>query len=235
MMTSKQIFRRATVIIFCIVALTCGIINNAGLLQRVNTVLCGAPIYRGNEMRKEMAFMCNVYWGNEYIKPILDVLRQYGVHITFFIGGSWARDNPELLKLIFEDGHEIANHGYYHYNHSTLSPTKSTENIERNHRLIRELLGVEMELFAPPSGDYDRDTVAEAESLGYRTVLWTIDTVDWRDKDAEVFMRRVWNNRKNGALVLMHPTAHSVKGLSAVIGKLLEDGYTLDTVSRVIE
>ncbi|MBS7262622.1 MAG: polysaccharide deacetylase family protein [Eubacteriales bacterium] len=198
-------------------------------------LFCAGPIYQGDGTSKRMAFMCNVYWGNEYIEPILEILKEYGVRITFFIGGTWARDNDELLRAIAAAGHEIGNHGYYHYDHSRLSEQKSLDNIARNHELIRDRLGVEMNLFAPPSGAFTSATVGQAESLGYRTILWSIDTIDWRDTDPDLLIRRVWEKRRAGALVLMHPTAQTVKALAVLIRDLLADGYELTTVGDMIQ
>ena len=73
--------------------------------------------YKGNVDDKVMAFACNVDWGNEHIMPMLDILSQHDIKITFFVTGRWANENPELLKAIYDAGHEIGNHGYNHINY----------------------------------------------------------------------------------------------------------------------
>lgn len=75
----------------------------------------------------------------------------------------------------------MENHAYTHPNMSTLSRARATAEIEKTKSLLKESLGVTNTWFAPPSGDFDQETVDIAASLGLKTVLWTLDTVDWRN------------------------------------------------------
>lgn len=70
------------------------------------------PIYKGGATDK-VSLMFNVYWGTEYLDKILDELDEHGVKTTFFVGGSWVRDNEAMFKKIVERGHEIGNHGFF--------------------------------------------------------------------------------------------------------------------------
>jgi len=74
-----------------------------------------------------------------------------------------------------------------------------------------------------------------AEELGYRTVLWSIDTIDWQRPAPEVISERVLNKMANGAIVLMHPTAPTVNALPGIIKSLKEQGYQLTTVGELLE
>jgi len=78
------------------------------------------PIRSGNN-KDYIAFTCNVDWGNEEIPLMLEILEKNNLRITFFVTGRWAKNNPELLKEIYNKGHEIGNHGYGHRMHSKLS------------------------------------------------------------------------------------------------------------------
>ena len=90
-----------------------------------------SPIYRGENTRAEVALMINVYQGNEYLEDMLDTMKAYGVHCTFFVGGCWADDNNALILRIVEEGHEIGNHGYFHKDAKelTYAQNKNTETI----------------------------------------------------------------------------------------------------------
>ena len=68
-----------------------------------------------------VSLMFNVYWGTEEVYKILDTLAKHNAVATFFIGGCWADDNVECLKAIYEAGHEIGNHGYFHKDHDKLT------------------------------------------------------------------------------------------------------------------
>jgi len=78
-------------------------------------------IYQGEESKQNIALECNVVWGTEYIEPMLDVLKEKNIHITFFIGGEWAKSNPDLMNRFAKEGHEIGNHGYSHQHHNNLN------------------------------------------------------------------------------------------------------------------
>lgn len=192
------------------------------------------PIYAGNLSSKNITLMFNVYWGNEYLDNILSVLDENGITTTFFVGGTWAEKYPELLQNIHEKDHEIGNHGYYHKDHASISYQRNTEEISNTHNLVKQQLGVEMNLFAPPSGSFSNSTLEIAESLGYKTIMWTRDTIDWRDQNAELIYQRAVKNASGGDLILMHPTEKTLEALPNIIKSLIESGFTLTTVSKTL-
>ena len=102
------------------------------------------PYYNGNS--KNVSIMINVYWGTEFIEPMLETLEQYDAKATFFIGGVWAEKNMELLLTIDEKGHEIGNHGYLHRDHKKLSVEQNREEIIITSRLINNITGKKVEL-----------------------------------------------------------------------------------------
>ncbi|MEK4993522.1 MULTISPECIES: polysaccharide deacetylase family protein [unclassified Paenibacillus] len=192
------------------------------------------PIYRGNPAKPMVSLMINVAWGNEYIVPMLDVLDEENVKVTFFLDGSWLSKNPELAKEMLKRGHEMENHAYTHPNMSTLSRARATVEIEKTQKLLKESLGVTNKWFAPPSGDFDQETVEIAGSLGLKTVLWTVDTVDWRNPSPESVVAKITSKAEPGTLVLMHPTAASSKALKAMIRGIKAKGLQLGTVSQTL-
>ncbi|WP_419884625.1 polysaccharide deacetylase family protein [Paenibacillus sp. B-A-8] len=192
------------------------------------------PIYRGNPAKPMVSLMINVAWGNQYIVPMLDILDEENVKVTFFLDGSWLSKNPELAAEMLKRGHEMENHAYTHPNMSTLSRARATVEIEKTQKLLKESLGVTNKWFAPPSGDFDQETVEIASSLGLKTVLWTVDTVDWRNPAPESIVAKITNKAEPGTLVLMHPTASSSKALKAMIRGIKAKGLQLGTVSQTL-
>ena len=201
----------------------------------VNTSTVSGVYYNGDKSSKNISLMINVYWGTEYLDTMLEILKENDVKTTFFIGGTWAVLNEDMLQKIYQDGHEIANHGYHHKDHDKLDEKGNLDEISTTHTIVKELLNVEMELFAPPSGAYDKTTVSVASSLGYKTIMWTRDTVDWRDKDAELIYSRAIKNASGGDLILMHPTEKTVEALPRIIDWFKQNGFNLTTVSQTIE
>lgn len=201
----------------------------------VNTSTVSGVYYNGDKSSKNVSLMINVYWGTEYLDQMLEILKENDVKTTFFIGGTWAVLNEDMLQKIYQDGHEIANHGYHHKDHDKLDENGNLNEISTTHTIVKELLNVEMNLFAPPSGAYDKTTVSVASSLGYKTIMWTRDTVDWRDKDAELIYSRAIKNASGGDLILMHPTEKTVEALPRIIEWFKQNGFNLTTVSQTIE
>ncbi len=190
--------------------------------------------YCGDENSKKVSLMINVYWGTEYLDDMLQILKDNDVKTTFFVGGTWAVAQSDMLEKIYKAGHEIGNHGYSHKDQGKLSAENNLKEISTTHELVKKLIGVEMNLFAPPSGSYNKKTVEMANSLGYKTIMWTDgrDTIDWRDKDSDLIYNRAIKNCKGGDFVLMHPTEATKNALDKIIKTLKNSGFSLCTVSE---
>ena len=213
-----------------VIAIVGGFAIFAGL-KVVPTSAVSGVYYNGDTSSNKVTLMINVYWGTEYLDDMLATLAEKDVKTTFFIGGTWAVLNEDYLNKIYQAGHEIANHGYHHKDHDKLDEQGNLNEISTTHKIIKELLDVDMTLFAPPSGAYDKLTVSCAESLGYHTIMWTRDTIDWRDHDAEVIYQRAIKKAKGGDLILMHPTEATAQALPRIIDYFQSNNFTLTTVS----
>ena len=193
------------------------------------------PIYRGNPQKPMVAPLINVAWGNEYIPEILNALDDHQIKVTFFFDGSWVKKNPELAKTIKETGHEIGNHAYSHPDLSQYSTEQTTEEIRKTNEAIEETLGVRPKWFAPPSGSFNEGTIQVAHQLDMKTILWTVDTIDWRNPETWGMVKRVVEEVENGSMILMHPTKPTAEGLNTMITDIQEKGYKLGTVSDLMD
>lgn len=189
-------------------------------------------VYRSGYSKDGVSLMFNVYWGTDEVYEILDVLDEYEAKSTFFIGGCWADDNVECLKEILARGHEIGNHGYFHKDHDRLDEKQNREEILRCNQFLSLSIGCTPTLFAPPSGAYANATLSAVKHLGMKTVLWTKDTVDWRDKDAALVYSRATKGVEAGALILMHPMAHTLKALPDILKEYKRRGLCAITVGE---
>lgn len=192
------------------------------------------PIYKGNPKKPMISFMINVAWGNEFIPSILQTLKDENVHATFFFDGSWLSKNIEIAKQIQTYGHEVSNHAYSHKNMSQLSRDKAIEEIVKTERLLQDELKVNNQLFAPPSGDFNIQTVKIAHELQLKTVLWTIDTVDWKKPEPSSIVNKISSRLEPGALILMHPTSSSSEALPGMIKEIKRRGLVIGTVSELL-
>ena len=223
----------ANIIIATTLAIIFGVTYAGGVLN-VFSKTDTSVLYNGNLSRNNVTLMFNVYWGNEYIEPILDILDKNDIVTTFFVGGVWVSKNTDLFNEIIYRGHEIGNHGYFHKEHENLSYEKNMEEIMMTHKIVEEVGGIEMDLFAPPSGSFSNDTLQVCENMGYKTIMWTKDTVDWRDKDSDLIYSRAIKNAKGGDLILMHPTKCTLDALESIINYYVENDFNLTTVSENI-
>ncbi|SPF55242.1 Polysaccharide deacetylase family protein [Candidatus Desulfosporosinus infrequens] len=201
------------------------------------------PIEQIKTDQKVMALTINVDWGEEYIPAILDALDKGQARVTFFVTGRWAKKHPELLKIMANRGHQIENHGYSHPHPDQLSVGANQEEIKKTESIIEGIIGRKTHFYAPPYGEKGVSGLRAADELGYQTILWTLDTVDWRpDSSPAIIAQRILNPairfgikpNKDGALVLMHPKANTLKALPVIIDQLTREGFIFLTIDGLI-
>ncbi|MDP5273490.1 polysaccharide deacetylase family protein [Chengkuizengella axinellae] len=192
------------------------------------------PIYKGNPNKKMVSIMVNVSWGTEYLPSILKTFESENVHSTFFLDGKWINNNVEVAKNIKELGHELSNHAYSHKDMSELGRKEAIDEMVKTQELLTKLFNVDNQLFAPPSGDFDQETVQLAHELNLKTIMWTIDTVDWKKPTPDYIIKKISSKLEPGALILMHPTKSSSEALPELIKLIKQNGYVLGTVSDLI-
>jgi peptidoglycan/xylan/chitin deacetylase (PgdA/CDA1 family) len=189
----------------------------------------------GNQEKPNVALMFNLDWGQDLVPEMLDILDRHNVKSTFFVTGTFARKNTELVRRISQMGHEIATHGEEHKDPTSLDPESLKELIVRGAKTIEEVTGTKPPpLFSPPSGDWNDSVVKSAQSLGFATVLWTVNTADWQLPPPDVITKRALESSKNGALILLHPTKPTIQALPSIIAGLRSKGFTLTTVATTI-
>lgn len=197
-------------------------------------------IYEGNKESAKISLMFNVYENAQNVEKIAEILDEYSFKCTFFVGGSWVAKNPNTLLKVASKGFEIGNHGYLHRDHAKLNLKQNTEEIVLTERLIDGVLAdipsyKNCKLFAPPSGSIGDTMFDSCKQLGYRVIMWTRDTIDWRDHDVNKIFDRAIKDVKAGDLVLMHPTDCTVQALPRILEYISSAGLVADTVSSVIK
>lgn len=151
--------------------------------------------------------------------------------------GGWVESFPEDVKAIHEAGHDLGNHSENHKNMSQLSNEEKTKELQSVHEKVKELTGVEMELFRPPYGDYDDNVILNAKENGYYTIQWSVDSLDWKDYGVDSITNTVLNHKdlKNGAIILCHNGAkYTADALEILLKGLKEQGYEIVPVSELI-
>ncbi|SDI94822.1 polysaccharide deacetylase family protein [Natribacillus halophilus] len=192
------------------------------------------PFYRANPNKEMVGFVINVAWGNEHLPTILNELNEQDVQATFFLEGSWVRDQPRLARMIQEEGHEIGNHAYSHPDMASLSAEEIKQELENTNEVIEATLNEEPDWFTPPSGSFRHEVVEIAHELDMYTVLWTVDTVDWQNPEPDAMVERVADNIHPGATVLMHPTEPTAEGIGEMIERIQRQDLEIGPISSVM-
>lgn len=196
--------------------------------------LPATPIYKGHSDKPMVSFIINVAWGNEYLSEILATLKKHHISTSFFLEGNWVKRNPELAKMIVSAGHEVGNHSYSHPDMKKLTGAMAREQMIKTNEVIEAATGEKCEWFAPPSGSYRDEIVKVADELRMKTVMWTVDTVDWRKPSTETLINRVMTKIDNGSMVLMHPTESTAKSLDRLITLIEQKNLQIVTVSELM-
>ncbi|MDN4073391.1 polysaccharide deacetylase family protein [Fictibacillus terranigra] len=196
-----------------------------------------SPIYKGNPEKPMVSLLVNVAWGNEYLPKLLKTMKEAHVHSTFFLDGSWVKKNPSLAKMILDEGHEIGNHAYTHPDLKRMTNERIREELSSTNRVIEATLGKKNipKWFAPPSGSYRDDVIKIAAEQKMKTILWSVDTVDWRKPEPGRMAESVIRKVHPGAMVLMHPTSSTADGLKRMIEGIKAKGYAIGTVSGLLD
>lgn len=201
------------------------------------------PLERIVTDEKIIALTINVDWGEEYLPAMLDALEKHDAKATFFVTGRWAEKNAEIIKIIDSKGHQIENHGYYHSHPDQLPVSKTQEEIIATEKVIIGITGKKTNYYAPPYGERGPNGLKAASDLEYTTVMWTLDTIDWRPESTpEVIAQRILEPKirhgikpdKKGAIVLMHPKENTVLALPTILSRLKDEGFDIVTIEKLI-
>ncbi len=167
---------------------------------------------------------------------VLDILKRHHVRATFFVLGENVVRNKGIVARAAAEGHEIASHSWNHPNLSKMSQAQVISQMDRTAAAIREATGSEPALMRPPYGATNR-TLGGMLMARYGTpsVLWDVDTVDWRHPGVNVVIRRAVGGAHNGSIILLHDIhASTLAAVEGVVEGLKARGFQLVTVSELI-
>ncbi len=169
---------------------------------------------------------------------ILDILAEYDIPATFFIVGSLAERQPELVLRELDEGHEVASHTWSHPHIKNVTEDSLAKELTATEDFLQELANYRPALFRPPEGACGDPVRRVAAKLGYDVVLWTVDTRDWAHTPADQIAQNVMQNTREGSIILCHDfvagDSPTIAALKVFIPVLLADGFEFVTVSELI-
>lgn len=217
-----------------------------GAQDNIRSVLSGnlKPIYSVKTDNNRIGLTFDISWGQENVLPVLEILESEKIKATFFLSSPWAQSHPEVVKQIADSGHEIGSHGKRHVDLNTLSEQVLTEELNSSREVLENLTGRKITLLRPPNGAYDNKVISVANSLNYRVIQWSVDSLDWKRPGPDKVFEYVINGRsKNkgaspGDIILFHASdsaPDTPKALPAIIRTLKSKGYELTPVGVLLQ
>ena len=140
--------------------------------------------------------------------------------------------NEQLIKRVHDEGHEIGNHSWSHPQLSTLSLEQAKKQIEDTQAALRAVIGESPKIMRPPYGAIN-DTIRNAVDMSF--IMWNVDSLDWKNRNTGSIMEQVKKQTCPGSIILMHDIHQTtINALPSVIEYLQKNGYTLVTVSELL-
>lgn len=166
-------------------------------------------------------------------EALLKMLKEKNVQATFFLIGAQAEAEPELVKRMCIEGHQIGMHTYTHVDLGSMNEAEQRKEIEDTQKVLENISGKTQFLLRPPFGRIN-DTL-EAW-VPCPMILWSIDTRDWTGRDGGEIVLDVCEHIKDGDIILMHDISENgLEAAAGIIDELKWMGYTFLTIDQLFE
>lgn len=161
---------------------------------------------------------------------IIQTLKQYNVKGNFFFIGQKAKMYPDVVKEAYANGDLVLSHSYYHHDLSTETFSEINTDLKMTEDTLYSIIGKRPALLRPPYGATNETVVAAGKANGYKLILWSIDTLDWSQQESAHIQQNVFDNVRNGDIILMHSNEgkeESAKALPGIIAELKRRGFQI--------
>lgn len=167
---------------------------------------------------------------------LLDALKEHNAHATFFMCGYRIKDFHTHMDRYLGEGHEVGNHTMNHPMKTLKGQSSSFvhEEVDSNTDLIESYVGQKPTVMRPVGGAYDDNVKQCMKESGLPIVNWSLDTLDWKNRDADIIYQKIVDNAQDGDIVLMHDLRQcTVDGVSRAMDTLADRGFAFVTVSEL--
>ena len=174
-----------------------------------------------------------------YTPKILDILDKYDIKATFFMIGENVEYYPSAAEEVRARGHEIGNHTYHHKKLKSLTDKDILKEVTSCEDALFALGEYRSNLLRPPEGSMSESLTGLLDELGYRIILWDLDTKDWAHTPPAEISRHILDDIQSGDIILMHDfighNSPTPEALEMFIPVLLERGYKFVTVGELLQ
>ena len=161
---------------------------------------------------------------------VINTLKEYGVSGTFFFTRENIRRFPDVVRMTYEAGFPIGLHSYSHPHFTNLSAEEIIDELNRTNDELERITGSRATIMRPPYGSLDEREIAIINEMDLAIYLWSLDTLDWAQSDANEILRNVQDYLRPGEIILMHAfsgQAMSAAVLPQMIEFILEMGFEI--------
>lgn len=188
-------------------------------------------LFVGDAEHKRLWLTFDEGYENGYTEKILDILAEKKVRAVFFVTYDYARDNPELIRRMIDEGHTVGNHTWSHPSLPECSAEEMRRELSDTHDYIKREFGYDMYVMRPPKGEFSERVLECAKELDYTTVLWSFAYFDWDVNDQptpDKAFEKITSKVHPGAVYLLHAVSSTnAEILGRVIDNWRENGYVL--------
>ncbi len=173
--------------------------------------------------------------GKDMTLEILEVLGEHNVSATFFLSGEWIEQHRDSVNGIIQGGHELGNYTYSAIHPNSVPKAELKRELEKADKLIEKMTGSSPKAFRPPYGEYSNKVIEASRELDYETVIWSIDSLDWRGTSNDDMRKRVAGKLHKGAIIRFHVTGNNTwKALPTIITDIREKGFDIVPLSQLL-
>lgn len=211
-------------------------------VSQLSKMFPGTFYLRGNGNTTKIALTFDDGPNPTYTPKVLDVLKNHNVPATFFVMGSRAERNPDIIRRIISEGHTLANHTWTHPDLRKLSKEQIISEIQRTEEVLFRITGRRTALVRPPYGGVSRDVIENLRDMNYKIINWDVDSVDWSSQDVDQILINTLPSVRDESILLFHDgggDGHSRKGTVDVLPELIftlrMNGYEFVTVNELLK
>jgi len=168
---------------------------------------------------------------------ILDILKSRNVNASFFLIGNNAKKYPDVVKRAYSEGNLVLNHSMDHPDFMKLTQDQMMQEVTGTEDTIFSIIGKRPAIIRPPYGSVSQEELDTLNASGCKVVIWSIDTLDWSQKESSNIAKNVLDNARNGDIILMHSNGDkqaTAGALPEIIDGLKAKGFTIVTLDKLL-
>ena len=211
--------------------------------RKLNRDFPDAFFISGSHEEKKIALTFDDGPDRKATLKIIDILNEFGIKATFFIIGENAYKYPSIVKSLYDNGHQVANHSWSHNRPLSMDAEELLKEIDKTNAILNDILNFTddyFHFFRPPYGLLTTEQLNVLKKHGHTAVCWSIDSMDWYTSSAEDIEKCVVKSAHPGAIVLLHSAggkdqrSSTIEALPGIIKELSKQGYKFVTIEELL-